>query len=45
MMNTRKYWLDTMLKIASPVIEALAEGRLAKDMPIDRAYEDKADLN
>lgn len=36
MMNTRKYWLDTMLKIASPVIEALAEGRLAKDMPIDR---------
>lgn len=35
MENCRKYWLDTMLKIADPVITALAEGRLKKDMPIE----------
>ena len=37
MTETRKYWLDTMLKICSPVIDALAEGRLRRDMPIEAA--------
>ena len=35
-MNTRQYWLDAMLKITSPVLENLAAGTLAKNMPIDR---------
>ena len=35
-MTTRKFWLDTMLKIASPVIENLAAGTLVKNMPLDR---------
>ena len=38
MENTRKYWVDTMFKIVSPVIEALAEERLKKDMPVDSAF-------
>lgn len=33
-MTTRKYWLDTMLKIASPVIEALSEGELVLKMNV-----------
>lgn len=36
-MKTREYWLNTMLKIASAVIENLAEGTLKKNMPVDRA--------
>lgn len=34
-MEQRKYWLETMLKIASPVLEAAAEGRLKRDMPVE----------
>lgn len=34
MRNTRRYWLDTMLKIASPVLHALAEDRLREVLPI-----------
>ena len=39
MNTTRKYWLDTMLKIVSPVIEALSEDKLKKTMPIESQYE------
>lgn len=35
-MNTRQYWIDTMLKITAPVIENLAAGTLASTMPVDR---------
>ncbi|MDR1932751.1 MAG: DUF2264 domain-containing protein [Spirochaetales bacterium] len=35
MSDERSYWLETMLKIADPVISALAEGRLKKDMPVE----------
>lgn len=35
MNETRKYWLDTMLKIVTPVLEALSEDRLKQDMPIE----------
>ena len=38
MNNTRKYWLDTMLKIADPVIVALSEDRLKKSMIIESVY-------
>lgn len=35
MENTRKYWMETMLKIVSPVFENLAQGKLAKEIPSD----------
>ena len=34
-MNTRRYWLQTMLKIADPVLRALAEDRLTDTLPIE----------
>lgn len=42
MNTTRKYWLDTMLKIVSPVVEALAENRLKKDMPVESIHTKKS---
>ena len=33
--STRRYWIDTMLRISEPVIAALAEGRLHRDMPVE----------
>ena len=38
MENTRRYWVDTMLKITAPVIEALAEERLKKDMSVVSSF-------
>lgn len=35
MNETRRYWLDTMLRIADPVLRALAEDRLRETMPIE----------
>lgn len=41
-METRRYWLDTMLQIAAPVLEAAAEERLHKDLPCEcRVFEEK----
>ncbi len=38
----RKYWLDTMLEIAAPVLKATAEERLHRDMPCEcRVTEEK----
>jgi len=34
-MNTRRYWLQTMLKIADPVLRALADDRLTETLPIE----------
>ena len=34
-MNTRRAWLDAMLKIVSPVLDHLAEGTLKASMPLD----------
>ena len=34
-METRKYWLDLMLRIAEPVLTALAQRRLEADFPKD----------
>ena len=31
----RRYWVNTMLRIATPVYEALAEERLREDMPVE----------
>ena len=33
-MSTRKYWIDTMLKITAPVIETLADGKLTERLPL-----------
>ena len=34
-MDTRRYWLDTMLQIAAPVLRALADDRLREALPIE----------
>ena len=34
MTDTRKYWLDTMLKIVSPVLDSLSRECLRREMPI-----------
>lgn len=34
-MNTRKYWIETMLKIADPVLTALANRELRIKMPVE----------
>lgn len=40
-MDKRKYWLDTMLMICVPVIQAAAEERLHRDMPCECRVEDE----
>ena len=35
MKDTRKYWIETMLKIVSHIFENLAQGKLAKEIPSD----------
>ena len=37
MNKTRKFWLDTMLKIVTPVLTALKEDRLKESMPVECA--------
>lgn len=39
MTETRKFWLDTMLKIANPVLDALSRDCLKKYMPIEAKRE------
>lgn len=34
MTDTRKYWLDTMLKISEPVLANLAQGKLKEKLPM-----------
>lgn len=38
--STRRYWIETMLKISEPVISALAEGRLHRDMPVENGRDE-----
>jgi hypothetical protein len=35
MTETRKYWLDTMLNIVTPLLKALSEDRLKEEMPVE----------
>ena len=35
MTEQRKYWIDTLEKIALPVLTAFAEGRVKRDMPVE----------
>lgn len=41
-MVTREYWLEKMLKTASPVLEALAAGRLCQELPM-KFHPDRAE--
>ena len=34
-MNTRQEWLQALLKIVSPILDALSEGRLKETLPLD----------
>ena len=40
METVRSYWVDTMLKIAGPVIFALEKDSLQKQMPVECRQED-----
>ncbi|NEW06328.1 DUF2264 domain-containing protein [Paenibacillus sp. SYP-B3998] len=40
-MNDRAYWLSTMNRIASPVLEALAARKLRATMPVERKKEEQ----
>lgn len=35
MQGTRKYWVDTMLRVAAPVLEYLANDTLTQNMPVE----------
>ena len=37
----RRYWLDTMLKIADPVLLALSQNKLKKTMLVECGYGDR----
>ncbi|MEK4436622.1 DUF2264 domain-containing protein [Paenibacillus sp. FSL K6-2862] len=39
----RKYWVDTLVRIAHPVLDALAESRLVIDMPVESQGGDRSD--
>lgn len=39
----RKYWVDTLVRIAHPVLDALAESRLVIDMPVESNGGDRTD--
>ena len=44
MTETRKYWLDTMLQIASPVLMAAAQERLHDIMPCECRVQDEKEV-
>ena len=41
MIETRKYWVDTLLKIVTPVLSAMAEGKLKSSMPVEGKIPDR----
>lgn len=43
MSNDRKYWVDTLVQIARPVLAALSEKRLALEMPVESSGEGRSD--
>lgn len=40
----RKYWVDTLIKIAEPVLKNMAEGKLKEKMPMEKRYESRKDV-
>lgn len=43
--DDRKYWLDVLTRVARPVLENLAEGRLRERMPVETAPNAAPDRN
>lgn len=43
MAKDRTYWVETMVRIARPVLEALSARRLRRDMPIEAERDDRLD--
>lgn len=41
----RKYWVDTLVRIAYPVLRALSERRLRMDMPVEAWFDDRSDYS
>lgn len=41
----RRYWVDTLLKIAQPVLHALSERRLRIEMPVEAHGDDRRDYS
>lgn len=41
MTATRKYWIDTLTRIVTPVLSALAEGKLKATMPVEAKIPDR----
>lgn len=39
----RKYWVDTLVRIAHPVLHSLSEGRLVIDMPVEARGGDRSE--
>ncbi|SFE06172.1 hypothetical protein SAMN05216378_2170 [Paenibacillus catalpae] len=42
-MTDRKYWMDTLVRIAHPVLDALSERRLRTVMPVEALKEGRSD--
>lgn len=40
--STRSYWVQTMLRIADPVVEALADNKLRASMPVENKKKSSA---
>ena len=41
MTETRKYWIDTLTKIVTPVLSAMADGKLKATMPVEAKLPDR----
>lgn len=39
--NTRRYWVNTLIRISNPVLKALSEQRLKLTMPVEGKLEDR----
>ena len=44
MNTTRKYWIDTLLKIVTPVLSAMAEGELKATMPVETKSPERVEV-
>jgi len=43
LLTDRKYWVDTLVRIAHPVLHALAERQLRKAMPVEAWMDDRSE--
>ena len=41
MTKTRKYWVETLVKIVTPILSHMAEGRLKEKMPVEAKLSDR----